>query len=834
MRRKLWLLVVFAAFLVCWSSQAFAVDSNQVENVKVTTSNTTGSLSKKMIRKGYRPVFLSWKSIKDASGYKIYFSTKRTGKYRIATKGLHSKKPADTILGSKKGNTTRYTLAFPKKKVYYFKVSAVTKGKETKMSDWVSVKVAGHKTNVSSFKIKGKQNIKVGDTVKLKVKFKKRNPKRIRWISSNPSLASVNSQGIVKGRAVGKVTITAIAHNGKRNSVSMYVSHKKSKNLNKKKEDYPRLLSLDSYPQKEKDVYQVNILKWNAAVNGKYQILRRAKGKYRVIATVTAKKKTQSYQDKKVRYGVQYYYTVRQVKKGLTKVALGKYDKQGISSISPVKNLYADFANLRGKVKWNKVPGASYYIVERADRKKGKRKEIGRIGNTSFVDIYRQTCEKFPKSQDETGHKRKYLCDGHFADPSINTFIYNVKAVRKSKDTMGRYKYSYSHYYKDGYFTMGTPPVLSYDDKSKELVWGQIKHTEKYTIYKGQHKSGRFNWIRVKTTKPHSGVQQKAVVDFDANNPYFSVVASADRNGKTISSQKDDGFSLENRKYENTKVLFLGDSITYGSPYRAKSTRHIFSYPHRIGALTGVQYFNPSIPGATLSHDPGERKAAPHTNNYIRSRISTGIADKILEGEPTDQCDVLGIPRNYSNIFGKGYAGYDVVVIAAGTNDYADLKPFTDNPDDIANLDNRDNRNVTGALNSIVSYLEEASEKRIKDGKKPIKVVFLDLFYSDRIYDYEKRQNRFVTKNDLEYTLTDYQDQLNKLIDHYEKVYNQEGGEKNNKLSIYHFKTDDYEFVTQENCPYTTSDNLHMTRLVYAKIGSELTEFMVNNKILEK
>lgn len=62
-------------------------------------------------------------------------------------------------------------------------------------------------------------------------------------------------------------------------------------------------------------------------------------------------------------------------------------------------------------------------------------------------------------------------------------------------------------------------------------------------------------------------------------------------------------YSKDNSKY---KILYFGDSITYGSPYKSNSNKHIFSIPYRVKELLGCVYYNPSIPGSTY-HDLGQK-----------------------------------------------------------------------------------------------------------------------------------------------------------------------------------------------------------------------------------
>lgn len=297
-------------------------------------------------------------------------------------------------------------------------------------------------------------------------------------------------------------------------------------------------------------------------------------------------------------------------------------------------------------------------------------------------------------------------------------------------------------------------------------------------------------------------------------------------NGTTVYSKYDTGFTVSNRKYSNNNILFLGDSISFGSPYKGKTTVERFSYPWRVGQLTECKYFNPSIPGATYTvkykngvdgaHDPG------------RSRIVTDVAEKIKNGETpkynTDApiSDASGKPvranvPSYVQYKNKQhFYDFDVIIMAAGTNDWQDNAAMGD-------IDSTDNTQFYGALNIMMDWITEASQYRVNHNKKPIKVIFTDLYYSDRVIgQYSKRINRFVTENGKGYTLKDYQKAIDDIAGKY-KAYGME---------IWQMPTDKY--CNHENAPYTMSDNLHMSRYTYGQIGNGLTNYMIGNGILDK
>jgi len=64
-------------------------------------------------------------------------------------------------------------------------------------------------SNYSSVSLSGEVSLKVGTSTKLSVRTSSRSRGSIRWQSSNPSAATVSSQGNVTGRAVGTTYVTA-------------------------------------------------------------------------------------------------------------------------------------------------------------------------------------------------------------------------------------------------------------------------------------------------------------------------------------------------------------------------------------------------------------------------------------------------------------------------------------------------------------------------------------------------------------------------------------------------------------------------------------------------
>ena len=122
-------------------------------------------------------------------------------------------------------------------------------------------------------------------------------------------------------------------------------------------------------------------------------------------------------------------------------------------------------------------------------------------------------------------------------------------------------------------------------------------------------------------------------------------------------------------------------------------------------------------------------------------------------------------------------------------------------------------------LNYILGKIEEASQNRVAEGKDPIKVVFVDLYYSDRTYNYKELNNRDTTPNQIGLKLTDYQRELDDQLSKWnESEY----------LSCYNFNTRDYEIVNQQTCPYVSTDNLHFSKFTYGQYGNAFAQFLLD------
>lgn len=153
---------------------------------------------------------IRWNSVNSADGYEIY-GAKSNGKFtRLQTVGKNSVKWTHKKL--KKG----------KKYKYYVQAYKESGGKRTVIAKSLpaySTTKGGKYGNPSKIKIKKTRvSVKSGKKVKLsaKVTGKKLNKtaKKMRYISSDPSVALVSNKGTITGKKRGSCTVYCIAQNG--------------------------------------------------------------------------------------------------------------------------------------------------------------------------------------------------------------------------------------------------------------------------------------------------------------------------------------------------------------------------------------------------------------------------------------------------------------------------------------------------------------------------------------------------------------------------------------------------------------------------------------------
>ena len=174
----------------------------------------------RVIRQTSRSLRIQWKKEEGASGYAVY--RKNPGKKRY--------KKVKTITKSKTVKWTDKKVKPGKTYTYVVKSYKKINGKKvySKNSDWASAKVdrqTDKKVNVGKVKLKKNLTLGIRMTAKCgakltpkkykKGKGKKVISKKLRYRSSNPSIATVDKKGVVTaGVNTGNCYIYVTAHNG--------------------------------------------------------------------------------------------------------------------------------------------------------------------------------------------------------------------------------------------------------------------------------------------------------------------------------------------------------------------------------------------------------------------------------------------------------------------------------------------------------------------------------------------------------------------------------------------------------------------------------------------
>ena len=542
-----------------------------------------------------------------------------------------------------------------------------------------------------------------------------------------------------------------------------------------------RLKSLVYSPNGEN---YVATLTWYSKSGTSYQVLKKTNQDYDVVSIVQASGDTALYYDG-VDKGEIATYSVREIQSGNV---IGPHDTVGLTLMNS-PNVNVDFQNLKAVITWSKISDATEYMVFRKMGHAGNYKCIAIVDGkqTSYTDWYY-------KSHDELS---KIITSDKFIDPSCNNLFYTVRACN-IKDVGDVQKVSYGLYLEDGDFNLESPSIIYLKDN--KITWGKVPNAEGYIIVK--RINGGVVWEVIAQTSYSSSKQITLEIGEMDNDSYYSVIAFANKNGVKVFSNFDKGFTLKyySQNNSNYKVLFLGDSITFGSPYYSSSEIHVFSMPHRISQLTGCVYYNPSIPGSTYSD----------TNNYGYGIIKD-VVDPISVGKLPANSDNLDSAKNSEGKTNTNISEYNVVMLLAGTNDYL-------NNVVLGSIDDTSTYTFNGALNYILGKVKNASDVRVSNGQDSIKLVFVDLFYSDRTHNFIELTNRDVTPNKIGLTLMDYQSALNNQLKKWSLSF-----------EIFHFKTRDYDIVNQANCAYATSDNLHFSKFTYGQYGNAMAEFLAKN-----
>ena len=563
-----------------------------------------------------------------------------------------------------------------------------------------------------------------------------------------------------------------------------------------------------------------------SAVKGEtYELLQKEQGlfhSYEVVDTQTAKDDTVKLTAEQVSSSEDYTYKVR-VQQGPK--------SEAVKTLEAVSSVKVKVENLNADLSWSPVEGANAYTVYRKLGTSGEWCKIATVEETAYSDVYAETFSEDEAEQYLDGKYRAYL------DPSKNCNIYAVSARYLPEDEEASCKQGIA-FSGDGVFTLQTPAISTVnllDEQGEKIYtkdladqtpvsatvsWKEVPNATGYYVYKGHEKGNSVSFERIldtaveadaevydyRTTVTESNgeastdenaVTNTVTVPYDAENPYFTVEAYyTGEDGKTVVSDRDETFTVENRAYSDVNVLYMGDSIAYGSPYTNQATGYQYSFPFRVQQLLGVNAYNASIPGATLAN-----KQDADCRHLVTSAL-----DQLKQGKTPNCSSGLAMKEN-----DRSLADFDIIVLEAGANDYARNVELGD-------PDSYDKSTFYGALNTTMAAIEEASTLREEQGKDPIKVVFIDLFYSEKDNsEITVPASRLVTVNKEQLTYEDYQEAMNTVYDNWDRE---------SDLTLYQFHTGDYGFLSETTIGQASTDNLHLTAQTYSVMGSLFADFL--------
>ena len=524
-------------------------------------------------------------------------------------------------------------------------------------------------------------------------------------------------------------------------------------------------------------------LEFQTQKGAKYRVYRRTPNtkKYTKLKDVTAKGNSYSFQDKSVKKGSIYYYTVRRI---LSAGNLSDYNVGGIKGICFDTNAQIVLTTLSAKVTFKTTPEASSYTVFRKTDNTAWR-AIKTYGASSakticFTDMYYRTLT--------TAAEKKYLLKNSYIDPSENPFRYEVRACFSAKNGAK----SLGYYAKEGNCVLPEPVLceVKTDGKSASFVWSGVPVAKSFNLYAKTSKNA--SWQKLKVIKNDREKLQRASVKLDKNYRYFTVRAFANVRGSIKGSGFEKNFTILHRCYQNQKALFLGDSFAIGRPYNGERLRY-YPYSKRVEQLLGMKCDNVSITASTFC------------NRYeidAKQSIWSDQLQPMSEGKAPNTPAGFDKPQNLARLW-----QYDYVVIAGGINDHAISAPLGES-------DSTDIATVNGALNHIKHTIRLMNKVRREHGKADVRVIVLEIAFSNRVgSDFTSIRNRMKTKNALSITLEEY---------------------KNSIVSSFSDGFADVKFIPSEyilnekNCSYVSADNLHYTKNGYALLGNTIASMMMN------
>ncbi len=313
-------------------------------------------------------------------------------------------------------------------------------------------------------------------------------------------------------------------------------------------------------------------------------------------------------------------------------------------------------------------------------------------------------------------------------DTSQDPIRYSVRPLKKYASG----KVSYGKYDTEGVFSLAAPVIadVAAGESTAIVTWGTVPYARNYYVYIGKNTDAGIKWSKKAVVPAENTDLMQAEIEINPNWPYITVKAGAVCQGKTVISDFDTGYTLKDRHYEDQNILFLGDSIFYGMAYKNPA----FTIPGRVQSLLGAYVYNGAIPGGSYADPPYEGKS-----------IVRNCLEPIVTGSKPYRTTFA---RN-GRVNPKALAEFDVIILGGGTNDYGYNIP-------LGTIDSYDLTTFYGAMDRIVELIREANTVRLEEGKKPAKVIYINLFFRNKFGSFRRLNNGYLYQNAVGLTLSDY------------------------------------------------------------------------------